>query len=569
MKLKNAKKDNLTNREIGWLPQIAVGIALVFTFFVTLPTELFVPNQSDFFWFDLWFMVKHMLLAGGIAFLLFELICTLCRRLPGKGYLIALSIFLGVAIALYIQGYYLCMNNEVLVGGEPDWSTHTGSMILNLVIWLAIIAACIAVGLAKPKYLKKACIFAPLLIVVMQCASLASNLITYSSTSYIHMRPFTSDYEEHVCSQNGDAFVFMMDTMDTRLFSRIQKEDPDKVAFLNDFVYYDNTASVYRKTDPSIVSTLTGAICKNEEPFYTYCDKAFENNAFFRTLQENGYTINIYGGPQSVFPSSVMEQVENLRSVMQEEEVYKNTNIIAFIKLYIRMVGYRCLPSICQPVMYDNYYEAFSDMCSGNYTGENDVKMLTRMREDGGYTIDNSRSFFKFYMMRGAHVPYAVDRDGNTVTADTYDQYEQCLGSFTILNQFIDELKDKGVYSKTTIIVMADHGDGMICNPILLVKYPHEESDTLKVSHAPVSLLDIRATILYGLGLEYEEFGTPVHAWEGVEGRERIFYAYDWMRPTDGNFYLNTLTEYIVPTDAKDLDNYLKTGNTYSKKSSH
>ena len=167
MKLRNAKQDNLMNKETGWFPQIAIGFALVFTFFITIPIELFVPNQSDFFWFDIWFMIKHMLLAGGIAFLLFELICTVCRLLPGKGYLISLSFFLGVAIALYVQGYYLCMNNEVLIGGEPDWSMHTGSMILNLAIWLAIIAVCIATGLAKPKYLKKACIFAPLLIVVM------------------------------------------------------------------------------------------------------------------------------------------------------------------------------------------------------------------------------------------------------------------------------------------------------------------------------------------------------------------------------------------------------------------
>ncbi len=566
MKPEKVKQNNLTSREIGWLPQVAIGIALIFTFFIAVPIELFVPNQSDF-WFDIWFMMKNLLIAGGVAFLLFELICLACRHLPGKGYIIALGVFLGITIALYIQAYYLCMSNEVLDGGEPDWSMHTGAMILNLVIWLAIIAACVVLGLIKPQYLKKAGIFVQVLIIVMQCASLISNLMTYNSTSFIYSRPFVSDYEEYTCSQNGDAFVFMMDTMDTRLFSRILDEDPDKVEFLNDFVYYDNTASVYRKTDPSIVSTLTGSLCKNEEPFYTYCDNAFNSSTFFRTLQENGYTVNIYGGPQTVFPATMKEQIDNLRGF--EEEESNDIPFTAYIKTFIKMIGYRCFPTICQPVVYDNYYETLSEMDSGNRTRENDVKMLRLMRENGGYTIDNSRSFFKFYMMRGAHVPYVVDRDGNQVEADTYGQYEQCLGSFTILNQFIDELKEKGVYQKATIIVMADHGDGMICNPILLVKYPSEEHDTMQVSHAPVSLLDIRATILYGLGLEYKEYGTSVHEWEGVEDRERLFYAYDWMKPTNGGFYLNTLTEYSVPADAKDLDNYLKTGNTYARQSSH
>jgi len=113
------------------------------------------------------------------------------------------------------------------------------------------------------------------------------------------------------------------------------------------------------------------------------------------------------------------------------------------------------------------------------------------------------------------------------------------------------------------VIVMGDHGMGTIANPAFLVKYPGETGEVMRRSDAPVELLDLRATCAYGAGIDPTPFGTPAHEWEGVTDRERRLIDYEFRQPSGFNFYLNDMTEYIVPQDAADLEAYVPSGNVY------
>ena len=135
------------------------------------------------------------------------------------------------------------------------------------------------------------------------------------------------------------------------------------------------------------------------------------------------------------------------------------------------------------------------------------------------------------------------------------------------MGEYLKMLKEKGTYDTSTIIILADHGintEHVCSSPTMLVKYPNQRSDgEITISDAPTSILDLRATVMYGAGLDYDSFGTPVHDWESVESRERFYYSYNYMRPTGYAFYLDTITEYAIPDDATDLNSYTATGNVY------
>ena len=141
----------------------------------------------------------------------------------------------------------------------------------------------------------------------------------------------------------------------------------------------------------------------------------------------------------------------------------------------------------------------------------------------------------------------------------------QAKGSLRIAQELIDQMKRIGVYDCSTVILMADHGtvhDGIpddAFNPIFFVKRKGETGD-LKISDAPVWLMDLKATILNAAGYDaYREYGTSVFDLEENEERDRWFWC---THPSDENGA--GLTEFIVRGDANLYSNWERTGRTWT-----
>lgn len=552
---------NLKKKKLPLFPQIICGFVLCFTVFVFAPIDMYLLNSANF-WFSLEHFVPTFLILFAIAFVALEAIFLVFRRLPKPLYLLLLAFLVGGTTCAYLQGNYLCMTNEVLGGGTPQWNAMVKPALINLFVWSAILIFFVGFMLMKPRAFLKAVSAICGLILVMEGSALVVGLINHAETDISSNYIYYSDLDEFTYSEQGDVLVFMMDTLDTRLFDRVLEEDAEYLKELDGFTYYRNASSSFRKTDPSFISMLTGYVCRNERPFFDDAAKAFEEGRFLPDLKKGGLTVNIYAGPSGLFTSETMTQVDNMANNKPTVSSWQT-----FSKVMLRMVGYRYAPSVLQPFLFSEYAEAFEQCRNETNDGPRNTyasdAALRRHFRSKGITIDNARRFFKFYAMQGSHTPYNLNRNGDSVESGSVDIYEQTLGSITVLSEILSTLKESDVYDNSTIIILADHGDGWICNPTFLVKYPHERSTEIIISDAPVQLLDMRATALYGAGLPYEEHGVPVHMWEGTTERERTFYAYNWAKPDGFDFYLNELTEYAVPSDATDLDAYVATGNLY------
>lgn len=545
------------------LPQLLCGLALCFTMLIFAPIEMVTLNNINF-----WFSVKHFLpLFLGLflaAFTAVELIFVLLRRLPYALWLQALSILLGVTLALYVQGNYLALGGEALLSGEPVWEEMRVKMLVNVGIWAAILTVCTALSLVKPKLFLKVVSTVSLLILVMEGTALISLMMGSAYNNDIN-HVYCSDEEQFTFSDNGDVIMIMLDSLDVRFVDRALQEDPDYAAVFEDFTYYRNTASNYSRTDTSFSNFMTGAFCYNEEPFLLHCRRAFEESRFFPVMKDAGMTLHVYGAPGGMFSTEQMQQVSNLK-----ERKSQISDPVAFAKEMIYMVSYRYLPLALQPFMLRDWVENFAQLQQMENENlrqatDNNIAFVNKFHEEG-VTLDSGHRFYKLFVLHGAHQPAEMNR---FMEKQKSTQYEQALGCFALLSELFGELKEKGIYDKATILVFGDHGindDTLqgLGSPALLVKYPGE-SGPMRTSMAPTMLIDMRATALYGAGISHEAFGTPVHEWEGVENRERYFLTYKYDPPNSYEYYLNWVYEYAVPADATDLAGYAPTGRIFKQ----
>lgn len=88
----------------------------------------------------------------------------------------------------------------------------------------------------------------------------------------------------------------------------------------------------------------------------------------------------------------------------------------------------------------------------------NDAKLYKKYQDNDGFTYTNQAKCFRLYHMLGAHKRFTLNADG-TRNKKTTSQKTQIDGCFHIIFDMLDDLKENGVYDKSNIIIMSDHGD--------------------------------------------------------------------------------------------------------------
>ena len=142
---------------------------------------------------------------------------------------------------------------------------------------------------------------------------------------------------------------------------------------------------------------------------------------------------------------------------------------------------------------------------------------------------------------------------------------ECARGVLSIVEEYLDHLREAGTYDNTSIIITADHGyywDGTLQSPVMLVK-PKGKTDELKISEVPVCQADMAATILELSGLSnYDVYGNSMLHIDGDSLRERRFYQYYLNDGADKGNY--RLIEYSVDPTGREWDCFNLTGNEYT-----
>ena len=321
------------------------------------------------------------------------------------------------------------------------------------------------------------------------------------------------DYVKNIAEDNGalevspiltlsrtekNVVVFMLDRAISDYFPYILAEKPELAEKFSGFVYYPNTLSYGQYTVFASAAIFGGyeytpwAI--NERSDEATVDKQNEALKVLPVLfDEMGYDVTVCDPPlagyKEISDLSIYEEYPNIKGHItmgaylgQNEKFVKRLQDSQERDLFCYAIM-KAAPTVAQKFLYDGgaYFEASKNNTQSpafleSYTVLTNLPGLTDIREDskGGFVmIDNEAPHEPCLLQMPDYVP--ADSVNNGAYEDTsrftvdgrqmkmdnsyqLEHYHVNMATYLRIADWLDYLKEVGVYDSTRIIFVADHG---------------------------------------------------------------------------------------------------------------
>ena len=504
---------------------ISTIITVSFPFYVLLifsPIEIYYTNNTDFN-----FKVLDFLPIYSLFFFSLTLICSLLLSFTNK-YInkILRIIVLSVSITAYVQNLFWNKGIFEKGGGVIDWDKSRKAMYINSFCWILFVFAFFIIIFILSNNNKKIITFISsffLLLHIISTISLIPGLVKISKEDSWYR---LSNANQFHLAPNNNIIVLVIDKVGENFFEGVQQDNPDMLSNYKDFTLYNNYDSCYKPTFPSISHMFTG---DNPDCSVTRLDwmkKAWNGDkcvSFYDTLHSKDYTCNFYILDQRyVFgnPDNLKGKVDNLIPVTPKVNKPLMTSMLTKYSIY------RYAPTCLKPKFEVNqahykdvvYYNEQTDLSYYAYDYAENI------RNKGLSINDNWNNLFVYQHLDGVHEPWQTDRLGSYKEESTKE--EALLGNFYVIDEYINQLKELGLYDSSTIIIMSDHGDDDL-QAIFMVKQAGENHDKIIINSSPISADDFIPTILSLIDEDYQEFGYTIWDWNEDSERERTLLILD------------------------------------------
>ena len=567
-------------RMLTWPKRFAfaliMSVFMAFIVFVAPAIEVFGANTDSlvFGLQSVWWIPVLFCSIGAV------ILALLLSALQGRPFYIALMVVFLITIASYIQSLFLNQGMMPADGGFIGWTEpyFRDKMIISGIIWIIILAVPIVLSLKHHHTWLKATSAVACVVIVMQLVGVISVAIYSSKTSVDAMDlPYVTQGSLLTVSEKNNVIVFVLDTYDTEILEEIRAEDPHFLDDFEDFVYYPDSVGTMIPTTNAIPNLLTGMKPEPGEDIAKYRRTKYEKSTFISDIHEMNYSIGIYSDSLMMdfnLPSdrAIADMTQNVHPVSQAPiDVFRTFIVMEQCALY------REAPWVLKPAFW--YYTSdlnnrmIADSGNTNLNDSlyelNDAAILKLIRENGLQVGDEKlEGSFRFIHLFGPHFPYSVDEDGNEVGVNEVGRTEQAKGSMRVVMEYINQLKELGLYDEATIIVTADHGVWFLTDPsprepispIMLVKTAKADGSArqpLVISDTPVSHEEIRPTVIEAMGGDYEKYGITFNE---IDNPDRVRY-FDALSSAggDGQWFI----EYAIIGPVSDLANWHATGNKW------
>lgn len=504
-------------------------VLLPFLALVFFPSELYFMNINEFS--NNYFPFLFILILAAIVLSL--LLLVVIGIVPSKWSKIAVVGLFALSLCCYLQGSFLDNILHAMEGGENHWST--GLSIGNIVLWLVICLLVLIVMIKVNDAIKYMNYVAAFLLIVLSLTLIV--LIVQNASALSKEGGVITNESALMLSADENVVVFILDMTDTVDMERLLCDNPQYAEPLNDFVFYNNVVSRHSQTYLALPYLLTGTKWVNNSDT-KYCDYAYLNDSvFIGELHKNGVELGIYTDAQYI-DESFYDILPNYK-----EGVVRKCNVHNTVTTMWKTSMYKLLP-----LALKNNYSYYSDeiesmtIIENKWDINNDVLFYSMLKDEGLSVSSDIGESYKFYHMRGAHYPYYLSEDIKIDNGHRDVSWTtQTKGAMNIVFEYISQLKEKGVYDNTTIIITADHGafnatrsiydekTGSMngpCMPIMFVKMAGHKGAELTYDGTPLSQGDMLATIAEIFGVDGLKYGEPFENVSVESERERYFYDY-------------------------------------------
>ena len=567
-------------RDMTWRTRFVFALVMtVFFFFIVFvaPALEIVGSNADSLVFGLssvwWIPVVFCTAFALVGALLISL-------LKGRAFYCALLAVFLVTLAAYVQSLFMNQGMMPADGGFIGWTDQffVDKMIFSGIVWALII---IVPFIFTRKY-RHVCLQATTglacAIIIMQLVGVASVAIeAHEAEATEGGKPYVTQGDLLTVAPKNNVIVFVLDTYDTALLEQIREEDPSFLDDFTNFTYWPDCTGTMIPTTNAIPNLLTGLKPAPGEDLGEYRRTKYEKSTFFKDIAALDYSMGIYS-------DSMMMDFRNSADL----EATKLTNNVhpvnrAPVDIWRTFVAmeqcalYREALWVAKPLFW--YYTSdinnrmIADSGSANHDDSlyelDDAAILGMLRNERLAIKDEGRAgTFRFIHLFGPHFPFSVDEEGNNVGTNQSDQIAQAKGSMRVVTEYLDQMRELGVYDDATVIVTADHGVWNLTDdpvhapisPIMLAKPAlpaGAPEQPIEISSMPVSHDDFQATVIAAMGGDSSRYGSTLFEIDNP-GRVRYFDALTSAGDNGQHF-----VEYEINGNVFDLSNWNKTGNEW------
>ena len=565
----NTKKDNKISAKIA--PALLSALAVALTVFVFGPFELYANNMEEFS-FGLWdFYGAFLWIAAAVVAVIFAALIFLPRRV----FDVACTAVSSIALMLYVQGTFLTLGMKSIEGdGVGDGALAEGKIIFNAIIWIIIIGAALAASVIfSKKYsggIRTAIIFAMVVALGMQTVSFITVSLTtegvYETREHSIERVEVLTHKSlDTAASESNVIYFVVDRFATSYFDTAAEECPEIFEELEGFTYYSDAVSLYPRTFPAITYLLSGVENDFSLSRTDYFQHAWNDSEFLDALDKAGYAINVYTDSYYAYESKEPGDLPDYISNRSGDTQIVVSDYDGLKRDMRRLSLYRYLPFACRDMIgnisTDDFSKHVSLISDDSAAYTTDMKEVYEYMQAHPLRVEGDKSF-SFIHIQGVHLPNKYDRDFEPATDDNkWSDADAMIQSFKIINLYIEQLKELGLYEDATIVITGDHAsigsdtkDPYYAHLTALMVKPSGVGDgELKISTAPVMQEDIHATVLDSEGIDAAlSYGRSIFDIAEDEERERRYY-FQRMILEDGTI---EIVKYKIVGSAAEFENW-------------
>ena len=462
-------------------------LLLLITITIFGPIELYCTNYEEF-----WFSLKDMAIVSAILFVIVGSLGGIIGwLLKGKGRELYSCILFSLGVASYLQGNYININYGVLNGKDIDWDNYQGYAVFDTLIWVLIIAVLMILCIYRKTLFHKIQTYASMWIIAIEFVTIGVLFMTTDVLKNEKSDYYLSDEGIYEVSSEDNIIIFVLDTFDDAYYQEIYDEDPQKYQrCFGDFTYFNNALVGGAATKVGMPIIITGENYPGTVAYSDYIKQSFDQDGLYSSLQKKNYNVGIYSNPIFI-PDEVNGLVNN-----QVSTGYSVSNYPKLTMKYLSLTLYKYVPHLLKRFFWV-YTAEFDQFMQGNSANEyrfDDASFCKKLLENG-LKLNQEKNVFRIIHLMGPHPPYTLDEYASGVDSERSSAVIQGKGALYIVENYIEKMKELGVYDSSTIIIMADHGyDGNEIftrfNPLLMIKGLNEKHDVI-ISKEPVSYVDL------------------------------------------------------------------------------
>ncbi len=495
-------------------------ILLVVTFAIFCPSSLFLANQGEFAISYGKVLPIILGMAAAMAFLCFMGAAIVWNERLVVQYR---AFILAGTLGIYVQSNFLNPDLPELNGAQVDWSQFVLSSVISVAVWLVLLIGLQGFAAWKRDIIVKISKYTAYFLSAVQLVSLVVLILTTPKSSASNV--VLTKEDQFTVGNNDNVIVFVLDSMGGEYLEENINKHADLKESLTDFTFFRNAVSGGAYTAVGMPVLLTGIeFDPSYQNYENYLQEAWADTRIYEELNALGYDIRILTDGR--YMANVSDTIIN--NAYAIGDTFYIEDYLEFAKDFYKFVGIYTMPQILKPYFWMYTEEVTSAITA---TGEEDRKVSDSEDIAGGkiYKFDDVQfyqdlmengleakydSVYRIYHLFGPHAPFTMNENIENVGEGNTTEEAQLLGSMKIVNAYIEELQELGLYEDSTIIITADHGragaDGIQQNPALLIKQPGEKHD-LEYNNAPVHFRNVVATVAKAVMEDYHSYGPSIY----------------------------------------------------------